>query len=654
MKKIAPNDHCPCGSGKKYRKCCLKGNVAQADKAFFYYKLASEYSLTERKDEAIQCFKKAIALNPTFVGAYNDLGVAFADQGNLAEALACYNRALAINPDYYLAHNNIADAMHRLGRLDEAVDACRKAIALSPLLPYPHNNLGLSLSNLGKYDEAKVSLRKALEIMPDYLEALNNLGNILKQEGDYEGAISCYRRAIAINPRFVGSYNNMGGPLQNRGRHEEAISYLERALEIVPHDVVIHNNLVMYRQYSFAGSSEDVFAEALKFGRRFEEPLIGKWRRHENLRDSEKRLKVGFVSGDLRGHPVGFFLEGIIRHIDGDSLALYAYATQSAVDELSKRIKPKFEKWSFVTGFPDEVLVTLIRKDGIDILFDLSGHTSDNRLLAFAMKPAPLQVTWLGYPNTTGLKAMDYILADPITLPPEEEKYYTERALRLPDTYICYEPPGFDLEVNPPPALENGHVTFGSFNNPAKINDAVVECWAKIIAAVPGSRILFKFHKVFDREVERNNFLRRFSGFGIDPGRIYFEGYSSHVDLFAAYHRVDIALDPFPYTGVTTSCEALWMGVPTLTLRMERGIFGHNGELIMKTAGLSDWVASSVDEYVAKAAGFAGNTAHMAALRGELRQVLLASPLCDAPRFARHLEAALRGIWREWCRNNSH
>jgi predicted O-linked N-acetylglucosamine transferase (SPINDLY family) len=291
----------------------------------------------------------------------------------------------------------------------------------------------------------------------------------------------------------------------------------------------------------------------------------------------------------------------------------------------------------------DDELAARIRSDGIDILVDLSGHTKDNRLLTFARKPAPVQVSWLGYANTTGLRGMDYILADPITLPPEEERFYTEKPWRLPESYICFTPPDDLLEVAPLPAMTNGYLTFGCFNNPAKISDSVIACWSAKLEALPQSAILFKY-KSFETEADREAFRKRFSRLGIDPARLSIEGKSPRKEYLESYRHIDCALDPFPFPGLTTTCEALWMGVPTLTMRVARGIYGHNGELLMTSVGLPEWVAESVEEYVEKAVSLTGDLQVLASLRKGLRAALLRSPLCDAERFARHLEAAFRGM----------
>jgi predicted O-linked N-acetylglucosamine transferase (SPINDLY family) len=343
-------------------------------------------------------------------------------------------------------------------------------------------------------------------------------------------------------------------------------------------------------------------------------------------------------------HPVGYFLEKALACLDKRILELHAYANQHGGDELTERLRCCFTGWHYVAAYSDEQLAARIRDDRIDILIDLAGHTAASRLPVFALKPALLLVSWLGYCHTTGLKAMDYILADPVTLPPGEESLYTEKPLRLPDSYLCYTPPEHAPEVAPLPALSVGNITFVSFNNPSKINAAVIDCWGRILAAVPDSVLLLKFRNYFAAPQEREVFRGQFSANGVDAERIRFSDDSDHQGVFDAYRQADIALDTFPYNGVTTTCEALWMGVPTLTLSSSSGIFSHNGEMIMRSVGLPEWVTTSAEEYVTRAIEMASDLERLSALRLRLRQMLRDSCLCDAPRFARHLENALLAI----------
>ena len=359
---------------------------------------------------------------------------------------------------------------------------------------------------------------------------------------------------------------------------------------------------------------------------------------------------MGLLSGDLHDHPVGYFVEGILSQLTSNpsaKLVLIAYHNHFYTDALTVRIKACCQGWHSTMGVSDEALSKRIRDDGIDILIDLSGHTARNRLPLFAWKPAPVQVSWLGYFATTGVAAIDYLIADPWTMPETEEAYFTEKIWRLPETRLCFTPPDVDVEVSPLPALSNDYITFGCFNNLAKMNDDVVALWARVLASVPGSRLFLKAKQFKDVSTQQNT-IERFAAHGINADRLILEGFESREKYLAAYHRIDIALDPFPYPGGTTSVEGLWMGVPVLTLAGER-FLSRQGVGILMNAGLSEWVAADIDDYVTRAMSHSAGLQRLAALRKGLRQQVLVSPVFDAPRFARHFEAALRGMWQEWC-----
>ena len=347
---------------------------------------------------------------------------------------------------------------------------------------------------------------------------------------------------------------------------------------------------------------------------------------------------------------MGYFIEGVLKSLTtqfAEQLEFYAYSWSPRTDTLTERIKACCQDWRTVVGQSDETLARQIHDDGIDILIDLSGHFDSNRLPMFAWKPAPVQVSWLGYFATTGVAAIDYLIADPWTLPETEEAYFTEKIWRLPETRLCFTPPDIDVEVSPLPALTNGYVTFGCFNSLAKMNDDIVSLWSRVLASVPDSQLFLKAKQLKDDSV-RQNTIERFAAHGVDADRLILEGSESRARYLAAYHRVDIALDPFPYPGGTTSVESLWMGVPVLTLAGER-FLSRQGVGIVMNAGLPEWIAADTDDYVSRAASHAGDLQRLAALRNKLRQQVLTSPIMDARRFAIHFEAVLRGMWRIWC-----
>jgi len=575
---------------------------------------------------------------------YARVGALFQDAGRLDGAERAYLRALECKPDFAEVHNNLGIVLKDAGRPDEAEAAYRRALEYKPEYAEAHNNLGNVLNGMGRPDEAEAAYRRALAYKPEYAEAHNNLGNALNGMGRPDEAEAAYRRALTCKPGYARAYNNLGNVLLANGRPEEAQAVYRRALEVQPDYDVAYSNLLFSLNYTAGHDPEFQREEAQRYGVMVAKKVgtpFSTWR----CVPRPERLKVGVVSGDLHNHPVGYFLEGVLAQMDFSRIELFAYSTTFKTDELTKRISPYFSAWKPLTDQSDAAAAGLIHADGVHLLLDLAGHTARNRLPVFALKPAPVQLTWLGYPHTTGLPAIDYLLADAVTVPREEEPLYAETIWRLPDACFCFTPPATAVEVSPPPAAKNGYVTLGCFNNPSKINDRVLALWGEILRAVPDARLLLKYGRCFENEAGRRDMLHRCERAGIGGERIDFEGNSARAEFFSAYGRMDFALDPFPYTGATTTCEALWMGVPTLTLNMRRGIASRTGEMIMKSVGLAEWVAESTEEYVEKAVRFAGEPQRISKIRGELRGRLLTSTLCDAPRFARNFETALWGMW---------
>jgi predicted O-linked N-acetylglucosamine transferase (SPINDLY family) len=629
-----------------------------------------------RNEEAIAPMQQAATLSPKEADAHSNLGVALQDAGRLAEAEASYRRALKLKPDYADAHCNFGTLLQEMGRLDEAESELRRATRIAPNLAEAHYNLGNTLRSMGRnvdadsayraalklrpsyvqaccnlgavlndlarLEEAEVMLRRALEMKPDHAEAHSNLGNTLKELGRLTEAEAEYREALRLKPDIAESHNNLGILLQDTGRLAEAATEYRRALQLKPDYFKAHSNLLFLLNYDPSVDAETAFAEARRYGEQVAKQAkrFTQW----SCVRQPKRLRIGFVSGDLRNHPVGYFLENLLRHLDRESFELYAYPTDSWTDELTLRLKSHFSQWKPLYGLDDATAARRIHDDGVHILIDLSGHSRYNRLPMFAWKPAPLQVAWLGYFATTGVAEIDYLIADAVTLPEAQEKYFTEKILRLPETRLCFTPPDVAVDVSPLPALKNSYVTFGCFNNLAKINDDVVALWARVLHAVPDSRLFLKAKQLGDEAVRRYT-SERFARHGIATERLLLEGAESREKYFAAYHRVDIALDPFPYPGGTITVEGLWMGVPVLNLAGESFLF-RQGAGFLTNAGLPEWVAVSQDEYVAKAVRFTSDLDQLAALRERLRQQVESSPLMSGERFAGCFAEALQGMWQ--------
>jgi predicted O-linked N-acetylglucosamine transferase (SPINDLY family) len=633
-----------------------------------------------RLDEAIAAFRASIDADAGSVAAHTNLGNVLIQRERLAEAVGCFRAATEIAPDTAEVWGNLGSVLSRLGRYEEAVDAFLVAVKLKPELALAHNELGNALRECGRSHEAIASFRRAIEIEADHFAAHTNLGLALRDVGQISSARAPFERALQLRPRdarartglgcvlhelglldeaiehhrkalevdetYVEVRNNLANALKDSGRLDDAVDEYKRVIRERPKFWSAHNNLLL--TMNFTGGDPLAYLEvANSFGRALKAatpPPFVSW----SAAPRPKRLRVGLVSGDLRGHPVGYFLEGFLAHAQDTRLDLIAYPTYAAQDELTARIRPAFSAWKPLVGLSDEAAASLIRDDGVHILIDLAGHTGHNRLPIFAWKPAPLQVGWLGYFASTGVIGMDYVIGDPIVAPPSEAAHFTETLWRLPDCYLCFTPPAVSIDVSPLPALASGHVTFGCFNNLAKVNDDVVRLWTRVVLEVPNARLLLKAVQLADEEM-RERTRRRFEVAGMPRNRLVLEAPSARAQFLTAYHRVDIALDPFPFPGGTTTAEAYWMGVPTLTRKGDR-FLARAGESFARAAGMADWIADDDKAYVAKAVAFATDLTRLAGIRAGLRSQVLASPLFDAQRYARAVDAALWGMWDSYAK----
>ena len=589
--------------------------------------------------DAVNANKKAVELSPKDAEAHSNLGNALKELGRLNEAEASCTQAIVLDPYLVEAHNNLGNVLQEQGKLDKAEVSYAQAIALKPDYANAHNNLGSTLQELGRLSEAEASCVKAIALKPDYADAHNNLGSTLKEQGRLAEAEASFVKAIALKPDSAIPHNNLGNTLKEQGRFSDAETSFLQAIALKPDYAKFRSNLLMH-----IGSMQFGVEHYQAYARDYSEmarekaglPFID-W----PSREQTESLRIGFVSGDFGSHPVGYFLEGLLAQLQSSPIELIAYPTCNRQDDqTARRLKSLFQSWCPLVGVSDEAAARKIRDDGIHILIDLSGHTAHNRLPVFAWKPAPIQVTWLGYFASTGLPAMDYILGDPHVTPYEESGHFVEKIWQLPESYLCFTPPKFDLKVNDLPALSKQFVTFGCFNKLSRMTDAVVSVWASILHAVPDSKLFLK-DKQLDYQAGRRGVFYKFSAHGITSDRLILEGQSTREEYLACYQRIDIALSPFPYGGGTTSAEGLWMGVPIVA---KKGNFflSHLGESIAYNSGLSGWLAGDDAEYVAKAVQFSSDLAALAALRAGLREQVLRSPLFDAPRFALHFE---RAVW---------
>ncbi len=667
--KPAKQTPCSCGSGKPYAQCCAVPAPEQINALIALYNarryaelegrarlLSERYpdfgfgwqllggALQMQGKDALQAFHKTAQLLPEDAVAHYNLGVAQKSAGRLDEAVASYRRAISLKPDYFEAHYNLGNALKSLGQQENAAQSYRRAVQLRPDHAEAHYSLGIVLQNLDQLDGAVASYRRALQLKPDNAEACYNLGSILQEQGKLVEAEASYRRVLELEPDHAEAHHNLGIILQHFGRIDDAVASYRRALQLMPDSLETQTILLLTINYAAGMSGADYLTEARQYGRMAAGKVRARFSTWQCAARSE-RLRVGLVSGDLRKHSVGFFLEGLLAHLDPARIELIAYPTVYMEDKLSARIKNDLAAWKPLFGLNDEAAARLIHGDGVHVLIDLSGHTAFNRLPVFAWKPAPVQLTWLGLPATTGVAEIDYVLGDPWAIPEQCEEQFSEAVWRMPQSYVCLTVPSRSVEAGPLPALSTGYITFGSFNNLTKMNDAVVAVWARILEAVPNSRLLLKAKQLSDAAVCAQT-RERFAAHGIAAERLQLQGIlASRNEHLATYHQVDIALDTFPYPGVTTSVEALWMGVPVLSLQGDRFLSCTAGS-IAHNAGLPEWIAAGQDDYVSKAVAFASDLPKLAALRAELRSRVLASPLFDAPRFARNFEEALWGMWQ--------
>jgi predicted O-linked N-acetylglucosamine transferase (SPINDLY family) len=503
-------------------------------------------------------------------------------------------------------------------------------------------------------EHAMIAYRQAIKLNPRLAETYSSLGIALKEAGRFDEAVAVLRQAIAIKPEYADAHVNLGGVLQDIGELDEAFAEHRHAVALAPNLVEAHSNLVCALQYHPGYDAAAIASEARAWNQRHAEPLRSCIRPHGNDRNPERRLRIGYVSPDFWDHVVGRNLLPLLANHDKKPFEIFAYSLVKIPDARTNQLRGFTDHWRSIVGMPDDQVADQIRADGIDILVDLALHTAKNRLLIFARKPAPVQVTFAGYPGSTGLTTMDYRLSDPYLDPPGSEfrsengadqAIYSEQTVRLPDSFWCYDPvDDRDISVGALPAIETGAITFGCLNTFHKVSDPALTFWARIIAAVKGSRLLL----MAPAGTARTRVVNLMSRQGLDPDRIEFVPRQSRRNYLETYHRIDIGLDTFPYNGHTTSLDSFWMGVPVVTLLGET-VVSRAGWCQLSNLGLKELAGRSPDEFVRIAVELAGDLPRLKEIRATLRQRMEASPLMDAPRFARNIESAYRGMWREWC-----
>jgi protein O-GlcNAc transferase len=608
-------------------------------------KLAIQHHKAGHLAQAEKLYRHILAQNPNHPEALNLLGVIAQQVGNPDAAIHLLNQAINANPSAPDYHINLGVALYTIARFDDAIAAYHQALRLDPNNPVAHNNLGNALRQIGRLDEAISESREALRLNPNYAEASNNLGNALQDRGLLDEATAAYRHAIQLNPHYSEAFSNLAGNLKNVGDLDDSIAAFRDSLRLNPVNSAVHSNLLNTLNLHPDYDARQILDQCRDWAKRFETPLTPPAQTYPNDRSPDRSLRIGYVSPDLYGkHPIGRILAPILAAHYPRNVKVVCYSGVVGSDQTTARLKSSASLWRDVAAATDADVARQIREDRIDILVDLALHTIGNRLLVFARRPAPIQVTWLGYPGTTGLNAIDYRLTDPILDPPGSgDELYSEKSIRLPRSFWCYAPPVENEPVNSLPALEAGFITFGSFSSFAKVTKPTITLWIETLNAVPNSRLLI----LCPRGNHRQQFLKTFASSGISPNRIELIDSAPLLQYMQNYHRVDFCLDTHPYPGHTTTCDALWMGVPTVTLRGQTAV-ARGGASILTNVGLTEWIADSPRQYVEIATAMAADPNRLAGLRSESRDRLRNSPLMDWKQFAADLESAYRLMWQTW------
>ena len=595
-------------------------------------------------EEAILNCEKSIKINPNYPEAYNNLGIALQKFNKTEVAIENYKKSIELKKNFIEAHHNLGNAYIYLDEPQNSLQHFNKALELNPLYAEAYNGLGAANEKLGKKKDALKYYKKAIEIKPKYSEAYYNLGTLLSAQSNYDEAILNLEKAIKLNNNYEKAYNNLGNIFNILGMFEEANNAYQQAIKIKPDYAKAYSNLLFNLIYKPSFDIDYYLSEAKKF--RLNCGIKQKSKINYKYEINPKKLKIGFVSADFGDHPGGYFTLNFLKELKKKNCDLIAYPTVDRNDEFSNYFKNIFSKWDLIKNKTDKAAAEQIIDDGIHILIDAQGHSAKNRLPIFIYKPAPIQITWLGQ-GSTGIPEIDYFVGNNYITPRQEESHYVEKILRLPKASQCFTPPNFDLQTGTLPAIKNNFITFGCINKLSKINDEVIDLWSKILLLIPKSKLLLK-NKVLDNKTAFDNIVKKFEKNKVKKEQLILEGESKNrKELLITYNKIDIALDPFPFQGNTTSIEAIWMGVPVITLKGNRYLF-HFGESINSNLKMINWVASSKDDYILKAKNFSSNLKNLEKTRLILRKIFYQSPLFDAKSFCEDFNNMLWKIWKDF------
>jgi predicted O-linked N-acetylglucosamine transferase (SPINDLY family) len=720
QKKIKSNDPCPCGSGKKYKRCCgqnqaqpvlaslnsiqqaqrllQQGRLDEAEKfclQFLQHRpddlsglqtLAEIYFRSKRHDQVIPLMARHIQLTPKDPAPRYFMALTLQASGKTDESINYYRATLELDANHVPSLVNLGCILHEAGRSSEAIPYLAKADKAKPNDGIIKSNLGLAYSITSNLKEAEHQLREAIRIGQQSNEKLalveNNLGNVLYGMERWQDAIDVLQQAIKHDSTLAGAYNNMGLSLQRLDRFDEAIVFFRKAIALNPKLKGARSNLAAthamkgdYQEcarlqkeevaqnpyelpclsnlfYNMALNPNESIAELHKYRdllrENFEAPLKPAQIKCSNTKVLDRKIRIGYLSPDFRNHAVMRFIHPILQCHDREKFEIFCYHNHADLDQQSKAVSEVADYWLHIVDMTDTQLAECIRLQKIDILVDLAGHTAHGRLRTMMRRPAPIQMTYLGYPGSTWAESIQYRITDEATDPPGSEGRYSETLLRLPDSLWCYAPIHME-DVSELPALTNGYLTFGSFNNVNKIDQRSIDLWAKLLTAIPGSRLLLVTVPPGDA---RDHLINAFGKLGITSDRLSFEGRLHNTDFYHAFSRIDIALDPVSVNGATTTCEALWMGVPTLSLVGNR-FLERAGLSILRAAGLANFACTSEGELIALAQYFDEHRTELASLRASLREQTAASKLMDKVAFTRNLELLYMDAWQTWCEHSN-
>jgi predicted O-linked N-acetylglucosamine transferase (SPINDLY family) len=607
--------------------------------------IALEHHQAGRLAEAEAIYRQILAIDPNYADALNLLGVLAGQVGHLEPAIELIQRAIAIDPTAPHYHANLGETYRRGGQWPAAISAHTRSVELQAHSAKAYNDLGVALFENIQLDEAIAAFRKAIQLDPEYADAHTNLGAALNEQGRLDDAIGVYNRALELKSDSADALNNLGYLFKEQCRLDEAVACFRKAVAVDPGSSHTASNLLSTLHYHPDYDALALLAEHLQWACQYAEPLAGDIRPFSNDRTPDRKLRIGFVSPDFRGHPVGRSLLPLFAHHDRGQAEFIAYADVRAYDDYTQKFQALADGWRQTLGQSDAQVAEQIRTDRIDILVDLALHTGNNRLLVFARRPAPVQVAMLGMITTTGLATIDYRLSDPYLDPPGPgDTAYSERTLRLPRCCWCYEPPAEAPSLRALPALRNGVVTFGCLNHFSKVSPAALQAWLAVLQALPGARLLIHSQPGSHLDAVRALFEKA----GIAGDRIEFPARVPRAGYFDAYHQLDIGLDPFPYNGAITTLDTLWMGVPVITLAGRTAV-GRAGLSILSNLQLPELIARTPEQYVEAAIQLAGDLARLSELRTGLRERMRRSGLMDSGRYAAEVDAAYRTMWKTWC-----